>query len=116
MGLNMIALVEEGTAIVSATLRLAREGAGIELRRGRFDIFVDGTSVGSIESHETFETPLESGHHTLRIGAGRYASHDLSFDAADGEVVNFRCHGTMIWPGYVASIVWPGLAISLKRE
>jgi hypothetical protein len=101
---------------VSATLRLTREGVGIELRRGRFESFVDGKSVGSLERHETVETPLEPGHHTLRIRAGRYSSRDHSFDVADDEVVNFRCHGAMIWPRYVASIVRPDLAISLKRE
>jgi hypothetical protein len=38
---------------VSATLRLTREGAGIELRRGRFEILVDGERVGALELHET---------------------------------------------------------------
>jgi hypothetical protein len=95
---------------------LTREGAGIELRRGGFEIVVDGKSVGSLERHETVETALEPGHHTLRIRSGRYSSQDHSFDVAEGEVVNFRCHGAMIWPRYVASIVKPDLAISLKRE
>jgi hypothetical protein len=95
---------------------LTREGTGIELRRGRFEIFVDSDSVGSIERHETVERPLEPGQHTLRIRAGRYSSHDHSFGVADGEVVDFRCHGAMIWPRYVASIVKPDLAISLKRQ
>jgi hypothetical protein len=102
-------------AIVSATLRVTREGVGIELRRGRFDVAVDGSSVGSVERHESIETPVEPGHHTLRIRAGRYSSRDHSFDAADGEGVNFQCHGAMIWPRYVASIVKPDWAISLKR-
>jgi hypothetical protein len=101
---------------VSATLSLTREGAGIELRRGRFEILVDGESVGSLELHETVEVPIEPGHHTLGIRAGRYSSREVPFDVADGEVVNFRCHGTMIWPRYVASIVKPDLAISLKRQ
>lgn len=101
---------------MSATLRLTREGTGIELRRGRFDILVDGKRVGSLEYHDTFETPLDSGHHTLRTTAGRYSSLDHSFEVADGEVVNFRCHGAVIWPRYVASIFKPDLAISLKRE
>jgi hypothetical protein len=101
---------------VSATLRLTREGVGIELRRGLFEISVDGEGVGSIESHETVEMPVEPGHHALRIRAGRYSSRDHSFDVADGDVVNFRCHGAMIWPRYVASILKPDLAISLKRE
>ena len=101
---------------MSATLVVTREGVGIELRRGRFEIRVDDKVVGSIERHETFETPLELGAHTVRIRAGRYSSQDHSFQAVDGEVVNFRCHGAMIWPRYVASIVKPDLAISLKRE
>ncbi|HWE66896.1 MAG TPA: hypothetical protein VG298_09655 [Acidimicrobiales bacterium] len=93
-----------------------REGTGIELRRGRFEIVADGTTIGSLERHETVETLLEPGHHTLRIQAGRYSSQDRSFDLADEEVVNFRCHGAMIWPTYVASIVKPNLAISLHQE
>jgi hypothetical protein len=101
---------------MSATLRMTREGFGIELRRGRFEIHVDGENVGSLERHETVEIPVEPGHHTLRIRAGRYSSQDHTFDMADGEVVSFRTHGTMIWPRYVASIVKPDLAISLKRE
>jgi hypothetical protein len=107
--------IEEGS-IVSGTLRLTREGIGIELRRGRFETWVDDQSAGSIEPHETIEIPVEPGHHALRIRAGRYSSQDRSFDAADGEVVNFQVHGTMIWPRYVASIVKPNLAISLKRQ
>ena len=101
---------------MSATLRLRREGVGIELRRGRFEVLLDGKVVGSLELHETIEASLEPGHHILRVGAGRYRSRDRSFDVSDGEVVNFRCHGAMIWPRYVASIVKPDLAISLKRE
>jgi hypothetical protein len=95
---------------------LTREGAGIELRRGRFEISIDDKTVGSLEYRETVETPLDPGQHILRIRAGRYSSRDRPFDVTDGEVVNFRCHGAMIWPRYVASIVKPNLAISLKRE
>ena len=101
---------------MSATLRMTREGTGIELRRGRFEIVADGKTVGSLEMHETVDAPLNAGHHTLRVRAGRYSSHDHSFDVADGEIVNFRCHGAMMWPRYVASIVKPDLAISLHQE
>ena len=102
---------------MSAELTLTRETPmAFELRRGVFDIEVDGKSVGSIKIHETVETPVEPGRHTLRIRAGRYSSREHAFDAADGETVNFRCHGAMVWPRYVASIVKPDLAIMLKRE
>lgn len=99
-----------------ATLRLIREGVGIELRRGSFDVTLDGEVVASIERGETAEAPLDPGHHCLRIRVGRYSSRPGDFDCADGEVVNFRCHGAMMWPRYVASIVKPDLAVSLHRE
>ncbi len=101
---------------MAAVLELRREGVGIELRRARFEIDVDGETVGSIESHETVRTPIEPGHHTLRLRAGRYSSREYAFDAAEGEVVDFRCHSAMVWPRYVASIVLPGLGIYLKHE
>jgi hypothetical protein len=101
---------------VSGTLKLTREGIGIELRRGTFDVLVDGRSVGSIEPHDTVEVPVDPGRHTIRIQAGRYSSQDHSFEVVDGEVVTFQLHGAMMWPRYVASIVKPDLAISLRRE
>ena len=52
---------------MSATLMLKREGVGIELRRGRFEIAVDGGTVGSIDWHQTIEVPVEPGRHTLQI-------------------------------------------------
>jgi hypothetical protein len=99
-----------------ATLTLKREAIGIELRRGTFEIAVDGSRVGSIDRHQTVEVPVEPGRHTLQIRKGRYASGAESFEVIDGETVRFRCHGAMVWPRYVASVVAPNLAISLKRE
>jgi hypothetical protein len=101
---------------MAATLILKRDGVGIELRRGRFDIAVDGSSVESIDWHQTVEVPVEPGRRTLQITAGRHSSRAEPFEIADGETVNFRCHGAMVWPRYVASIVAPNLGISLKRE
>ena len=103
---------------MSATLRLTRDvgSACFELRRGRFEILVDGKSVGSLANHEAVETPIDPGSHILVLHKDRYSSRTLSFNAADGEVVNFRCNGARIWPTYIASIVKPDLAISLKRE
>lgn len=102
---------------MSPTLRLRRKHPGIELRRGPFEIELDGNSIGSInKADEPSEIPVEAGHHTLRIGSGRSSSKEHSFDVADGEVVNFRTYGPLVWPVYVASIFKPDLAISLKRE
>ncbi|MGH9129999.1 MAG: hypothetical protein ACRDY2_13825 [Acidimicrobiales bacterium] len=101
---------------MSTTLRLTREGVALELRRGTFEILLDGKAVGSLQNHDTVETPLEPGHHTLRIRVGRYSSRDHSFDAAEGDIVNFRCTGGILWPRYVVSLFKPDLAISLKRD
>jgi hypothetical protein len=102
---------------VPATLKLTRRTSfAVELRRGTFDVVVDGTRAGSIEWHETTETPVGPGRHTLRLRHGRYSSHDISFDAADGETVSFRCHGANLWPIWLVSFAIPNLAIALRRE
>jgi hypothetical protein len=101
---------------VSATLKLIREGVGMELRRGTFGILVDGRSVGSIEWHDAVEVPIDPGRHTVRIRTGRYSSQDHSFEASSGETITFRLHGAMMWPRYVASLLKSDLAISLRRE
>jgi hypothetical protein len=106
----------EGRRDVAATLTLIRQGVGIELRRGPFDILVDGKSVGSIDWHDTVEVPIDPGLHKIRIRAGRYSSRDHSFEVADGGVVAFRVHGAMVWPRWVLSMLKPDLAISLMRE
>lgn len=100
-----------------ATLRLRREGnMGFEFRRRQFDILVDGDSVGTIDRHGKAEATIDPGQHTLRIQGGRYTSRDRTFDAADGQVISFRCHGAMLWPRWVVSLVLPGLGIALLRE
>lgn len=98
------------------TLRLTRKGTGIELRRGTFDVLIDGRHVRSINHQETIEEPIQPGHHALQIRSGRYSSRRHTFDAPDDAIVNYRCHGPMMWPRYIASILKPDLAISLRRE
>jgi hypothetical protein len=104
--------------MLSATLRLTRKGSSrlIELRRGRFDISLDGRTIGSLNSQDIVEAPVEPGHHTLRVERGRYKSREQSFDVGDGDVVNFRCHGANLWFIWLASFAVPTLGISLRRE
>ena len=63
---------------MSATLKLIREGVGMELRRGTFDVLVDGKSAVSIERDDAVEVPIDAGRHTIRIRAGRYSSQNHS--------------------------------------
>lgn len=101
---------------MTSTITIKREGAIAELRRAPLEIALDGMTVGSINRHETFETPIEPGHHTLQARAGRYTSRTQSFDVADGDAVSYRCYGGRIWPIYLISFAVPSLALLLKPE
>ena len=101
---------------MSATLKLAHRATGAEVRRGTYDVVVDGHRVGSVEMNETIEVPVEPGRHSLRVRNGRNSSGTQSFDAADGETVEFRCTGKRFLPIFLASFVVPRLALKLVRE
>lgn len=99
-----------------ATLKLTRRAIGVEVRRGTFDVMVDGKHVASIEMNDTIEMQVEPGRHTLKIRNGRNSSRTQTVEAAEGQVVAFRCNGKNVLPLFLASFVVPSLAISLKRE
>lgn len=100
-----------------ATLTVKRETHGLmELRRGTFQITLDGATVGSIDRDETFEASIEAGHHQVQVRIGRYSSAPGSFDVADGDTVTFRCNSARIWPIYLASLLVPSLALTLIRQ
>jgi len=100
---------------MAPVLRLTRDGVGIELHRGPFEIVLDGNRIGTIKWHETLELPIQEGRHLLRLSEGRYSSRNYSFDVPDDEVANFQCHGAMMWPRYVISLLKADWAISLRR-
>ena len=103
---------------MSATLKVTQEShlnpAGI--MRGTFDVVVDGKSAGPIKWHEAIEVPVEPGHHTLQVRNGRNSSGTRTFDAAEGDIVAFRCGGKRPLPIFLASFVVPSLALALRRQ
>jgi len=101
---------------MAATLKMTHKAIGVEVRRGTYDIEVDGQRVGTIEMNDTIEIPVESGRHTLRIRSGRNSSRTKTFRAAEGETVAFRCTGKSFLPIFLASFVVPSLALQLRRE
>ena len=101
---------------MSASLALTHKAIGVEVRRGTYDVEVDGKRVGAVEMNHTIETPVEPGRHTLQIRDGRNSSRTETFDAADGETVAFRCTGKRFLPFFLASFVVPSLALVLIRE
>jgi hypothetical protein len=101
---------------MAATLKVTHKTIGVEVRRGTYDIVLDGERVGSVELNDTFETPVDPGQHILRVRNGRNSSPTKAFNAAEGETVAFRCSGKSILPIFLLSFVVPGLALSLHRE
>ncbi len=101
---------------MSATLKLTHKAIGAEVRRDAYDVEVDGQRVGSVEMNATIEVPVEPGRHTLQVRSGRNSSSTQTFDAADGEIVAFRCTGKRFLPLFLASFVVPKLALKLVRD
>jgi len=101
---------------MSATLKLTHKAIGVEVRRGTYDVVVDGARVGSLQMNETIEIPIGAGHHTLQVRNGRNSSGTLTFDATEGQVVAFRCTGKRFLPIFLLSFVVPRLALSLRPE
>ena len=101
---------------MSAKLKVTHKSIGVEVRRGSYDVVLDGTPVGSVEMNQTFEIPLELGRHTLQVRNGRKSSRTKTFEAADGETIAFRCTGKSILPIFLLSFVVPSLALTLHRE
>jgi hypothetical protein len=113
---EFLAAGNERGSTMAATLKLTHKAIGVEVRRGTFDAVLDGERVGSVELNDTFETPVGPGRHSLQVRNGRNASRTATFDAAEGEVVAFRCSGKRILPIFLASFFVPSLALSLTRE
>ena len=101
---------------MSATLTVTRKTIGMEVRRGTYDVLVDGEHVGLVALHNTIEVSVEAGRHTLQVRSGRNSSRTQTFDAAEGGVVAFRCGGKRPLPIFLASLAVPSRALSLKRE
>ena len=99
-----------------ATLKVTHKAIGAEVRRGTYDVVVDGEQAGSVDMNHTTEIPVEPGRHTLQVRNGRNSSSTETFDAAEEEIVAFRCTGKRFLPIFLASFVVPRLALKLVRK
>ena len=100
---------------MTATLQVTHKAIGAEVRRGTYDIVVDGRRAGSVDMNATIEIPIEPGRHTVQVRNGRNSSRTQTFDAAEGQTVAFRCTGKSFLPIFLASFVVPSLAIQVRR-
>jgi hypothetical protein len=99
-----------------ATLKLTHKAVGAEVRRAPYDVVLDGERAGSVEMNATIEIPVEPGRHTVQVRSGRNSSGTQTFDAADSEIVAFRCTGKRFLPIFIASFIVPTLALKLVRD
>jgi len=99
-----------------ATLKVTHKAIGAEVRRRPYDVVVDGERAGSVEMNRTIEIPVEPGRHTLQVRSGRESSSTETFDAAEDEIVAFRCTGKRLLPIFLASFFVPRLALKLVRD
>jgi len=100
---------------MTATLELTHKSIGVEVRRGPYDVVVDGHSAGSLEMNRTLEIPVEAGRHTVQIRSGRKSSRTQTFVAAENQTVAYRCTGKSFLPVFLASFIVPRLALQLHR-
>ncbi len=114
--LTAVSADTEKSLKMSATLKVTHKAIGAEVRRGTYDIVVDGQSAGSLEMNATIEIPVEPGRHTVQARDGRNSSRTETFDAAQSETVAFRCTGKRFLPIFLASFIVPSLALKLTRQ
>jgi hypothetical protein len=100
---------------MTATLKITHKAIGVEVRRGTYDIVLDGHPAGSLEMNGTVEIPVETGRHTLQIRSGRNSSRTQTFEATESQTIAFRCTGKSFLPIFLASFVFPSLALQLRR-
>jgi len=101
---------------MTATLKMTHKAIGAEVRRGTYDVVVDGQRAGSVEMNDTVEIPVEPGRHTVQVRSGRNSSRTQTFEAAESQTVAFRCTGKSFLPIFLASFIVPSRALQLRRE
>ena len=101
---------------MTATLKMTHRAIGVEVRRGTYNVVVDGQHAGSVDMNDTIEIPVEPGRHTLQVRSGRSSSRTRTFEAAESQTVAFRCTGKSLLPIFLASFVVPSMALQLRRQ
>ena len=101
---------------MSATLKVTHKSIGAEVRRNSYEVVVDGKAAGSVAMNDSIELPIDPGRHTVQVRDGRKSSGAVSFEAAEGETVAFRCTGKRFVLLFLASFVIPRLALKLVRD
>jgi hypothetical protein len=62
---------------MAATPKLTHKVIGVEVRRGTYNVVLDGENVGSLELNDPIEIPVEHGHHRARQRPKLQPNQDL---------------------------------------
>jgi len=100
---------------MTATLKLTHSSIGVEVRRGVYDIIIDGQPSGAVAMNNTIEIPVAPGSHTLQIRNGRNSSRATNIEMGEGQIIEYRCTGKSFLPIFLASFFVPSLALLLRR-
>jgi hypothetical protein len=100
---------------MTATLKMTHTSIGVEVRRGDYDIIIDGQPSGTVAMNNTIEIPVAPGSHTLQIRNGRNSSRTTAFEAGENQTIDYRCTGKSFLPIFLASFFVPSLALHLRR-
>ena len=101
---------------MSSTVTLKRAATGAaELRRGSFEIILDG-KPSRIDRPEPDRRTTGRARLTHAPSQSRpLLKPRQSFDAADGTNIRFRCNGAILWPQYLASLFVPTIGLRLHH-
>jgi len=78
---------------MTAILKVTHKAIGVEVRRGTYDVVVDGQRAGSLAMNDALEIPIGPGRHTLQVRSGRNSSRTQTFEAAEDQTVAFDVPG-----------------------
>lgn len=102
--------------MASSSIRVTRGWDGL-VRARPFAVEIDGTVVGTVGAQQSEEFACEPGRHKIVVRSGHHISKTRTFEVAPEECVNFSCRAAyMAWPIFLASLVKPDLAITLRRR
>jgi hypothetical protein len=99
------------------TLRVSRFDHILDRCR-KWDVVLDGEVIGSVANGQSYDSPVQCGTHTVRVGHRWLASPDRTFTIKYADQVEFFCRPRphlMVWIPYgVASLVRHDLFIVLE--
>ncbi|HRX56990.1 MAG TPA: hypothetical protein P5016_20950, partial [Verrucomicrobiales bacterium] len=90
----------------TAVLSIARLQRGLDFFRSYW-LEIDGVAWAKLQARETIYLPISPGQHTARVRIDWCRSHEITFDAGEGETIQLECS--------THSFGWNRLVASFRR-